>query len=275
MPISNLKKIIKRKIGRNLNFVGRKLTVFDDDTFIVSYPKSGNTWTRFLVASLLNPEQEISFSNIDEKIPDIYQTSDRYLLNLPRPRLIKSHEYFDPRYKKVICIVRDPRDVLVSNYYHYLKYTFQENVESLEEFGEKFVCGDYEIFPNKNRFGSWKDNVGSWLGAKEGNSDFLLIRYEDLKEDCEYHLGKIAKFLGADDSLENIQRAIEKSSIKRMRTLEKQETNVWPARQSQRKDILFVRSAKSGKWQEELPISIVEKISKNWATAMKRLGYTP
>ena len=33
-----------------------------------------------------------------------------------RPRILKSHEHFDYRYKRMIYIVRDPRDVLISFY---------------------------------------------------------------------------------------------------------------------------------------------------------------
>ena len=38
-----------------LNKPGRNLRVFPDDVYIVSYPKSGNTWTRFLIANLIYP----------------------------------------------------------------------------------------------------------------------------------------------------------------------------------------------------------------------------
>ncbi|MGF1588987.1 MAG: sulfotransferase domain-containing protein [Pleurocapsa sp.] len=267
---------IKRKITRKINkvdFAGRNITVFDNDIFIASYPKSGNTWIRFLVANLIHPEQDINFSNIDRKIPDIYQKTNQYLLNLPKPRIIKSHEYFDPRYQKVFYIVRDPRDVLVSNYYHYLKYSWDEQPKSMEEFSQDFISGSYEMFGDANRFGSWKDNVGSWLGAKDGDANFMLIRYEDLEQNKEDNAARIARFFNANDSLSNVRQAIKNSSVKRMRNLEKKEADVWPTRQSQRKNISFVRAAKSGNWSEELSSSIVNQISQEWGDLMKSLGY--
>lgn len=74
---------------------GRAVTVFPDDVFLCSYPKSGNTWAKFLIANLLWKEESITFANIEQKIPAIYY-AERKLLKVPRPRILKSHECFDP-----------------------------------------------------------------------------------------------------------------------------------------------------------------------------------
>src|SRR5437764_14210828 len=81
---------------------GRQLTVLPDDVYLVSYPRSGNTWTRFLIANLLDHENPPSFADIEARIPAINLWPDKFLLRLPRPRILKSHEYFDPRYPRVI-----------------------------------------------------------------------------------------------------------------------------------------------------------------------------
>src|ERR1700730_13661355 len=99
---------------------GNSLTVFPDDTFIVSYPKSGNTWTRFLIGNLMYPDA-VDFSNINRLVADPEDLSKRDLKGLRRPRILKTHQPFDPRYKKVICIVRDPRDVVLSEYHFDIK----------------------------------------------------------------------------------------------------------------------------------------------------------
>src|SRR5579859_8166001 len=102
-------------------FAGRGLTVYADDTFLVSFPRSGNTWTRFLVCNLVNPDSPVDFAHLESRIPEIYDTTDRDLRAFTRPRIIKSHECFDPRYRKIIYIVRDPRDVVISYYEFQLK----------------------------------------------------------------------------------------------------------------------------------------------------------
>src|SRR5262245_12913126 len=91
------------RVGLNLQS-GRNITVFPDDTFLVSYPRSGNTWLRFLIGCVFHGEP-ITFGTLEAKVPDIYQNHNKVLLKIPRPRLIKSHEYFEPRYKKVIYVV--------------------------------------------------------------------------------------------------------------------------------------------------------------------------
>ena len=83
--------MIKRLIagGKHLlglHHPGRNLRVFPDDVFLVSYPKSGNTWTRFLIANLVFPEKQPDFANINELIPDPEGLSKRHLENMPRPR---------------------------------------------------------------------------------------------------------------------------------------------------------------------------------------------
>jgi hypothetical protein len=102
------------------DFAGRNLRTYPDDTFLASYAKSGNTWTRFLVASLLHPGDPMTLVRADELIPSTTLTR-RYLNSVPRPRILKSHFPFDPGYRRVIYIVRDPKDVVVSQYHFKIK----------------------------------------------------------------------------------------------------------------------------------------------------------
>jgi len=67
--------------GRQL--AGRGVTVYPDDVFLVSYPRSGNTWARFLLGSLIGGSEPVTFSNIESRIPEIYFNRDRVLRQLP------------------------------------------------------------------------------------------------------------------------------------------------------------------------------------------------
>ena len=263
---------VKEILGIQAYSVGRRLTIFDDDVFLVSYPKSGNTWTRFLIGNLLYPETDITFANIQNIIPDIYLTSDRQLHKIPRPRLLKSHEYFDPSYKKVIFIVRDPRDVLLSSYFHFIKYGLITEAVSLEEFGEKFLLGQYHFVRNSNPLGTWLEHTGSWLGARKNDDNFLLLRYEDFQTDLPQQLRTIANFMAIDCTDSTINRAISNSSIERMRQLESQQPDVWPNKYT-KKDISFIRTAVSGEGKCKLPQSILERTELLWGETMKELGY--
>src|SRR2546423_7743737 len=107
-------------LGRNAAApAARGLSVRTRDVFLVSYPRSGNTWLRFLVANALRPEEQATFATVGDVVPDIYDVTNRDLLRLPDPRILKSHEPVDERYRRVAYLVRNPADVALS-YYHYL-----------------------------------------------------------------------------------------------------------------------------------------------------------
>ena len=84
-----------------------------DDVFIVSYPRSGNTWVRFLMANLLAPDEKITFRNIENYVPSIYKSADTLDTREGR-RYIKSHNPCYELYPKLIYVYRDGRDALVS-----------------------------------------------------------------------------------------------------------------------------------------------------------------
>jgi hypothetical protein len=253
---------------------GRGLTVFPDDVFLVSYPRSGNTWTRFLIGNLLHPDQAVSFANVEAVIPEIYFNSDRSLRSHARPRLLKSHECFQPLYKRVIYITRDPRDVAVSFYHHHVKAGNLPDGYSMDEYVPRFVVGEFDP-----AFGSWGENVQSWLAIRGDNRDFLLLQYEQMLQDPEQALRKVGDFLAArsfenlNTSSQIIRRAVELSSPDRMRALEKQQSKDWVLTKSTRQDKPFVRSAKQGEWRKTLSRAAAQYIENAWGGIMHRLRY--
>ncbi len=246
----------------------RGLTVFPDDTFLVSFPRSGNTWTRFLICNLMNPDHPVTFAELESRIPEIYFVTDRTLRAFPRPRVIKSHECFDPRYRRIIYIVRDPRDVLISYYEFQLKRRVISDECSLEQFLPQFL--ESAIEP---KIGSWRDHVVSWIATRGGQGNFLLLRYEEMLANTQKEASKIAAFLGFDGSPERTARAVELSSAERMRKLEKEQSDKWSATKKTRRDKPFVRKAASGDWKSRLSSSCVEQIETAWGDAMRSVGY--
>ncbi len=263
--IKHLMAGIQRGLG--LHRPGRSLLIFPDDIFLVSFPKSGNTWTRFLLANLRFPNEPATWENINRLIPDPTGTAKRDFDRMPRPRIIKSHECFDPRYPRVIYIVRDPRDVVLSQYHYHRKIRKIEDDSSLEKFVTRFLAG--ETCPH----GSWGQNIATWLYTSEGTPRFLLLRYEDLVVDTARELAKIVAFLQLSAGTEQIAQAVERSSADRMRQLEKAQTDKNELVKGSRKDLSFVRAAGSGGWRSELPEPMVAKIEVAWGLLMQRLGY--
>lgn len=263
--LAQFKYAVKYVLG--LDRAGRNFTVYPDDTFLVSYPKSGNTWVRFLLANLLYPNEEVGFANINRLLPAPGVSSKRFLKKLPRPRILKSHETFDVRFRKVVYLVRDPRDVVVSEYYFNLKKRYIDSTVSLEQFVTKFVAGE------SAGYGSWWEHAAGWIAARQGNPAFLLIRYEDLLTDSVGETGKIAKFLGIQADARRLEAAVERSSADRMRKLEKQQADQWTGTKNTRQNIPFVREAKSGAWKETLSQQSAEQIELAWAPLLNFLGY--
>ena len=260
-----LKYAAKYALGRDL--AGKHYTVYPDDTFLVSYPKLGNTWVRFLLANLIHPNETVGFANINQLLPAPGVLSKRFLKTLPRPRILKSHEPFDVRFRKVIYLVRDPRDVAVSEYYFDRKKRYIAPEMTLEQFIKPFLAGE------TSSYGSWWEHAASWIGPRYGNPAFLLVRYEDLLTDPIGKTAKIAEFLGIKADEERLRAAVERSSADRMRKLEQQDADKWTGTKNTRKEIPFVRSAKSGGWKESLPRPLVEEIEVAWFPLMNFLGY--
>jgi Sulfotransferase domain len=265
--IWSLKRIARHALGKDI--AGRNLAIYPDDTFIVSYPRSGNTWTRFLVANLVHPQPPVTFANIESLIPDCEAMSSRYLKRVPRPRIIKSHEYFDPRYRRVMYIVRDPRDVALSYYDFSRKYRHIEDSFPLTRFVGDFVGGRLSSFD----WGTWGENVASWFYTRSGRPDFLLLRYEDMLSQTMHELSRVATFLGIDATPDRLNAAIECSSADRMRGMEKTQGDQWVTTKNKRSDIPFVRTASSGLWKEKLPPESVAEIESAWGSLMRELGY--
>jgi hypothetical protein len=268
--MSTLKKSLAAyaRVVTKRQAAARGLTVYPDDTFLVSFPRSGNTWVRFLVCNLINPNDAVDFAHLESRIPEIYDVTDRALRAFPRPRILKSHESFDPRYKKVIYIVRDPRDVVLSYYEFQLKRRVITESCSLEEFVPRFMESEFEP-----KTGSWRDHVLSWVATRGGQQNFLLLRYENMLANPEKDSTRIAHFLGLDAKPERIARAVSLSSADRMRRLEKQQSKVWKETSKTRKDIPFVGQAIAGGWKLALPEHCVAEIEGAWGEVMRSAGY--
>jgi Sulfotransferase domain len=258
--------------GRQM--AGRNPTIFPDDIFFVSYPRSGNTWGRFLIGNLIFQDDPVTFANIESRLPEIYFNPDRAMRRLPRPRILKSHESFQPQYPRVIYIVRDPRDVAVSFYHHNIKAGNIADDYAIEDFVPRFIDGEFDA-----KWGSWADHVLSWLLLRQDSHSFILLQYESMKQQPETELARVATFLqhcsfGAiDASHEKLQRAVELSSPERMRALEKQQASQWALTRETRSDKPFVRSATAGGWKSQLPEQSVAAIESAWGEIMQTLGY--
>jgi hypothetical protein len=265
--IYGLKMVVGYLVGTDR--AERNFEVRSNDTFVVSYPRSGNTWTRFLIANLVYPQQEVSFTNIERLIPDTSSQSSRALKATPSPRIIKTHQYFDHRYPRVIYIVRDPRDVVLSYYDFQRKYRQVQDGYPLERYVDDFVFGRI----GSRDWGTWGENVASWMATRGQADTFLLLRYEDMIAKPVQQLGRISAFLNVNADHDRLQSIVDRCSADRMRELEQQQSQDWVATKNRRKDIPFVRVATSGGWRTLLPVASLATIESAWGNVMTGVGY--
>jgi hypothetical protein len=238
-----------------------------EDIYLVSYPKSGNTWLRFLIANVLKTHFEIdrsvNFFSIHELIPDIH--TSRYLrecgyfdeFNLPR--IIKSHANYNPYYNRVILLVRDPRDVCVSYYYF------------LRQRGTIPISWTISDFIRNKKYGvtAWVKHSQSWYRLLHDRQIIQVFRYEDLLTQPEVELAKIADLLGIQITAESINQAIKLASKSAMKHSENTHLSSYLI---ENPSMEFVRQAKADLGKELSPEDklYIEDITQDIAS---KLGY--
>jgi hypothetical protein len=255
------------KFFLGLDIAGRNLVARTDDTFVVSYGKSGSTWVRFLIANLILYPRVVKLREADRLVPHCEGQTRRFFTYMPRPRIIATHTSFDPQIKKVIYIVRDPRDVVVSLYHFQRKRRRIADDYPMDLYVSRFLAGD--TTPD---YGSWAENVASWLATRYNTLGFLLLRYEDLLAETPRELAKIASFVDMPRTAEDLAQVALRASANRMRELERAGDQFGVMKNS-RSGIPFVRSARAGGWKTSLQGSLAAEIERAWGPLMTRLGY--
>lgn len=254
---------VKKILDSSYKGIGKFIYIKESDIFIVSYPKSGNTWMRLIVANMFF--KDVNINNIDKFSPEYYSQKESLFFN-NKKRIFKSHDYFDHRFKKVIYIVRDPREVLVSSYYFQIKLGSIVKNYSKRKFFKDFLKGKFD-----SNFGSWQENVGSWYGAKNGN--ILFIKYENLIDHPYKEISKLSKFLNLKLTKKKLNQIINKTSMQNFKKLEKTHGLNWNSLKDSNKKMNFFRSGKKNTWRKFLTNKEKLLIKSKWFKMMKVFGY--
>ena len=231
--------------------------------WLASYPKSGNTWLRFFVVSLLLKEHnEVNLKHLEgiKQFPTNYHFKDFSISKPDLGNLNKISKYWIAAQKRInsdnkirffkthnalckldnniftneentlgtIHIVRDPRNVIssVNNHFHH------KSVEESKEFilderkgiFNKSKIEQNSIFTLPQVIGSWKTHYNSWKLIRK---NYLLVKYEDLIEKPEVEFKRIANYLEpllkVKFTNENITKAIKLSSFDRLKKIEEKD----------------------------------------------------
>lgn len=187
------------------------------DIVIVSYPKAGRTWLCLMLSRALcrtfdvagEPSTDVeSLHDADRRIPRIFCTHDGVM---PRMRA-ESVRRDKTRYahQSVILLVRDPRDVVVSDFHH-----LRERMRVVDVDIDTFVLGDESGMDTVLAFHrAWRDGLTAPRRT-------LVVRYEDLHRDPARELGRMLAFLGVSASDDAVAEAVSVGEFSAMRALER------------------------------------------------------
>lgn len=228
-------------------------------SFIVSFPRSGSTWLRTMLVNLLKAEAMGNPKHFNRLIPGVTLTR-LPLLWREKPMIRSTHALKSFRYKKVIYVLRDGRDSVMSFY----RYTTTRNNRevSIDRWLQSYIKGFYGP--------RWDQHVRSWLdeAAIEGLlENLLIIRYEDMKLYPEKALLKACNFLDLQHTPEAINRAVNFSSIETMRRWERSEKG--PIEEP---NASFYRGG-NNEWNKIMSPSAKEKFLLTTGDTLRLVGY--
>ncbi len=268
-----------------------------------SYPKSGNTWIRAIIASLIYSEDGIFNFNLLKKVGQFprrdhfkeltddftdlnnlskyWITAQEKINSDGKLRIFKTHSgnynfsKNDFTNKKntlgVIYIVRDPRNIISS-----LSNHFQQDFKISTD----FLLNEKRFLSNKDPnyksdeniitlLGSWKNHYNSWKLA----SNLLLIRYEDLILDVKSQVNRLSnffkKFAYFYTNEIKINNIIETTSFELLKKKEENEG----FEEAVNSKIKFFNSGPKSNWKNIVDEKLIHKIEKSFEKEMKELNY--
>ena len=273
--------------------------------WLASYPKSGNTWFRMVLANVLNQSNTpvplnqmntgvtassrglmntalgfdsslLSHDELDALRPSIYQGYSE------QPRGVhyfKTHDAYGFVSKNTPLIpsqgtigalyfLRNPLDVAIS-FAHHFNCSIDQIIEIMSN--KTFALYDGHQRANlqlRQCFLSWSLHVQSWVSASE--IDVLLLRYEDMKFAPLMTFKKAIKFLKLDVPEEHITNALEHTHIEK---LQHQEQQFGFEEKSYVQQSQFFRKGIVGDWENTLDDEQVERIISDHGVMMRAYGY--
>lgn len=246
-------------------------------TWLASYPKSGNTWLRFLLANLLLGRAPASSLETARLIPDIHRPD--LPADPPDKQFIKTHFMRSPTHprldetERVVHVVRHPRDVLLSA----LNYRRMEGViDDLTDaqYALAFIKAEGDPLWARLGYGSWVQHTESWL---DPGVPVLLVRYEQFKADPDSQLRLVLDFVGLEASDGDIGRAIRDSAFDNLRALEIRERSgkgrsIFPGQQGDaRARRFFFNRGGTGQSLDPVEPGLDEIFDQRFAEIIRRL----
>lgn len=188
------------------------------DAFVVSFPKCGRTWLRMMLGAALSEHYGVTVRNmrrftdadIDHPgMPRVLATHDDNPQAKPPHRVMRNKRAYAGT--RVVLLVRDPRDVVVSLYFH---VTRRRRVPYDGDLGAFVRDRTGSLATLLAFYDAWAPHVG--------DDHVLLVRYEDMHDDPHRELRRVLAFVGAvavNDAV--VSRAVAGASFERLQRIER------------------------------------------------------
>lgn len=207
-----------------------------NDIGISTTPKAGTTWLQQICHQIRCadvPEQSMDFEEISAVVPWIElafdQGQDLEAEQPPFgqetvPRLFKTHCWYNhcPPFPKTIVVFRDPCDVLLSFYRFFEGWFFEPGSIDLDTFADEFWLARGVPDESKMQNASYFVHLISWYKRQqEAPEKVLIVFFEDLAQDLEGQVRRIAKFMSNEqhnfDTKKVVQHATQQSTFQFMK----------------------------------------------------------
>ena len=274
--------------------------------WLASYPKSGNTWVRLFLESLIHSKNnkfdinntkirqfplrkdftdlKIDENNIKEFVSNCITCQDK--INLDNSfKIFKTHNALwkaenhsftnEDNTHGVIHIVRDPRNVVTSLKNHFNSKDYEEALNFM--INDKQYIGSK--FNKKDNFlptiiSSWSNHYNSWKKMKK---NYLLIRYEDLLADTFNQFNKITDYLKKNLNLKFdtslVENSIMNCDFKKLTDYENKHGFVEASKDKNGNVKKFFFLGPQNKWEEILDNKTRGSIEKSFKDEMQELKY--
>ena len=267
--------------------------------WLASYPKSGNTWFRFLWNAVesaqdaeLKPHESpqpcqmeyLTGWGIDARrltCDELDLMRSRLELvtgdRAGRPTLRKTHEKFRSApdgselfpaaaSRAALVIIRDPRDVVCSAARHF-NLSLDAMVDLLCR-RDPQLPGTPSVLMSRQPQGSWSEHLDSW--RRLPTYPVAVYRYEDFLADPYETFGSALAFAGLEVSKDELMHAVESTRFEKLQSRERE------SRFNERSpgtNVPFFRKGQAGGWRDELSAGQVVRIERNCGALMEEFGY--
>lgn len=207
------------------------------DWLLLSWGKSGRTWLRVMLSRFyevhfsLSRHELLGYDNLHRQhagIPTVFFTHGNYLRDYTG---VGYDSKVDFRGTKIVLLVRDPRDVAVSQYFQW-KFRMRPHKKRLNNYpahDEDLSIFDFMLYPAQG-LPQVIAYFNGWLSGLDEPDGVLLVRYEDMRVDPHAALTRILEFTGTEGSAAEVANAVDFAAFDNLKKMESEQSfSFWRA----------------------------------------------